>query len=840
MMEPDIQELLSLVERPSRYLGNEINSIRKEFSRMRLKFVLAFPDLYEIGMSHFGIQILYHVLNAQKDIGAERVFAPPGDMEALLRQKRMKLFSLESHQPLAAFDIIGFSLMYELNYTNVLLMLDLSGIPFFSRDRGHDVPLIIGGGPCTANPEPISDIFDAFVIGDGEDVILEMSRRWIRLKNDGVRDKDVFLKEWSRMEAVYVPSQHPVYFDQYGCQRAERGGGGRERKAAGRAIVSRLEQAVFPEHPIVPFGKPVHDRLRLEIARGCTRGCRFCQAGMIYRPVRERSAKELIRIAREALRSTGYDDISLLSLSSGDYSCIEQLLSQLMQGFSPEHIAVSLPSLRAGTLTPEMMRLIKAVRKTGFTIAPEAGSQRLRNVINKNIQEEQIVESVKGAFDLGWQVVKLYFMCGLPTETEADCRAIVDLVRRLLALKGERGRTGRLNVSVATFIPKAHTPFQWAGQSALQVAAEKIDYVKQEIRSRRVHFKWQNPEVSWIEGLFARGDRRLNALLVAAYQEGCRFDGWSDTFQFQRWAAAFEKTGIDPDFYTTRERSLEEVLPWDHLDLKIDKEFLQKEWRKALQERATCDCRSGKCSRCGTCDFKTTAPQLMEKCGSQTACTAATEARKRPVARRLEVGYSKTGPARLFGHLEMVSIISRALRRADVPVAFSGGFHPLPRLSFANPLPLGMESREELFFIRLTEDVAPAEIKARLNRSLPGGIHVHSCRWESAGRRKMERTIETYTVSWQDAGDHRESLGAFSAAREWPIRRRKKKGGFRQVDLKAVVQRLEKTDGGNLRMTLNQSPGTTVRPADVLKSVFGLSENTIKKAAVMKEKTSDV
>jgi len=494
MTNHTIDDILPFVEKPSRYLGSEVNTIKKDLGRVRLRFALAFPDLYEIGTSHFGMQILYNILNAHADIAAERVFAPAVDMEARLRKTGQPLFSLESHEPLNHFDIVGFSLLYELNYTNVLSILDLAGIPFLASDRDAAHPLVIAGGPCTCNPEPVAEFFDAIVVGDGENIIMQMAEAWMNWRKDPAADRQLLLKKWSQIEGVYIPSFFETGFDNNGFQtvvpRLP------DYTQVSRAIVGDLNQIPFPEEPIIPYGRPIHDRLRLEVSRGCTRGCRFCQAGMIYRPVRERPPEQLMSLAARSIAATGYEDISLLSLSTGDYGCIAPLVEQLMVNFESDNVAISLPSLRAGTLTPELMKLIKKVRKTGFTIAPEAGSQKLRDVINKNINESEIIHTVQNAFDLGWQVIKLYFMIGLPTETQEDLEALVALVKKLRKIKGPNGRLGKINVSVATFIPKAHTPFQWAEQLSLAESRSKINWLHHQLRLPGIQFKWQNPEVS--------------------------------------------------------------------------------------------------------------------------------------------------------------------------------------------------------------------------------------------------------------------------------------------------------------------------------------------------------
>ncbi|MCP4370118.1 MAG: TIGR03960 family B12-binding radical SAM protein, partial [Deltaproteobacteria bacterium] len=545
MRKKSIQDIMPLIERPSRYLGNEVNIIKKDPDSVKLKFALVFPDLYEIGTSHFGLQILYSILNKKKKIYAERVFAPGIDMEKHLRALGIPIVSLETKTPVKDFDIIGFSILYELNFTNILNILNLAKIPFYSSERDDSYPLIIGGGPCTCNPEPIADFFDIIVIGDGENVILEITDTWINFKENQNNGKESLLKSMSKIEGVYIPAFFKPEYNKIGIQTLNPRQSNYTKVT--RVVANNLDTLPFPDTPVVPYGKPVHDRLRLEIARGCTRGCRFCQAGMIYRPVRERSTETLLGLSEEALARTGYEDMSLLSLSTGDYENIVSLMQRIMENCATKHIAVSLPSLRAGTLTPELMSLIKKVRKTGFTIAPEAGTQRLRKFINKNISKEEIIETVQNAFDLGWQVIKLYFMIGLPSESQKDIQGIVDLVKKLRKIKGKGGNFGKINVSVSTFIPKPHTPFQWEPQLSLDEAKQRIRWIRNHLKMPGVRFKWQNPETSMLEGLFSRGNRKLSRLLVSAHKKGCKFDSWSERFDFRLWQEACEGTGVNID-----------------------------------------------------------------------------------------------------------------------------------------------------------------------------------------------------------------------------------------------------------------------------------------------------
>jgi radical SAM family uncharacterized protein/radical SAM-linked protein len=836
MTPKSIQDFLPLVERPSRYLGSEINTIRKDLSPTGLRFALAFPDLYEIGTSHFGIQILYQVLNNHPHIAAERVFAPAEDVEAMLRSSGVPLTSLETHTPLKKFDIIGFSLLYELNYTNILTILDLAGIPFLAQDRERTFPLVVGGGPCACNPEPLADYFDAFVVGDGEEVALEMAKTWLACRQAGAVDKAAVLDAWSSITGVYIPAMFPVRYSSSGFQETHPplDAANQHPRKVTRAVLADLDKAVFPRAPILPYGKPVHDRLRLEVSRGCTRGCRFCQAGMIYRPVRERSEATLMNVCRASLDQTGYEDISLLSLSTGDYSCIASLMAGLMASFESSHTAVSLPSLRAGTLTPEVMALVKRVRKTGFTIAPEAGSQRLRNVINKNIAQDEIIETVKNAFGLGWQVIKLYFMIGLPTETDEDLQGIIDLVEELRKIKGNRGRPGKINVSVTTFIPKPHTPFQWHPQISLAESREKINWLRTRLKKPGVQFKWQSPEVSFLEGLWARGDRRLSKLLLAAYQKGCRFDGWSDRFNFRVWESAFSEAGINVPFYVVRKRDLTEPLPWDHIDMRVHKSFLAKEWQAAQEERLIPDCRWNPCNDCGVCDFETIQPRLYEVCENRSAPRSTAVENAPGFYKVFQLTYAKIGQAKYFAHLELVNIMIRALRRAGIPVKYSEGFHPMPKISFNDPLPVGIESLNERFFITVPGHFDAQEILSRLGPELPEGIELKACTLANKKRKEDPDIKENYHIELKGGVFDPDLLERFSNLREYMYTRQNRKGRQNSFDLKKAVPRIALKNPNSMQMWIRKENGVTLRPHEVLSQIFGLSRDELKMAKVIK------
>ncbi len=836
MRQKSIQDILPWVELPSRYLGSEINSIKKDPESVKLKFLLAFPDLYEIGTSHFGIQILYHLINRNTDMMAERVFAPATDLETRMRENSIPLSSLESGFPMKEFDIIGFSLLYEMNYTNVIGMLSLGGIPFLTSQRSENDPLIIAGGPCTSNPEPVADFFDAMVIGDGEAVIELLTSEWLQWKEHGGVVKEELLSRWARIEGVYIPQYYEAVYDRNGYQTLEKKESAKEiaPDKVKRAIIPELNTESFPDKPIIPYGKPIHDRLRLEVARGCSRGCRFCQAGMIYRPVRERSVEELMEITEKSLEATGYEDLSLLSLSTGDYGCLEPLMKILMAKCEAERIAVSFPSLRAGTLSEELMKLVKKVRKTGFTMAVEAGSQRLRDRINKNISEEDIFSMVENAFGLGWQVVKLYFMIGLPGETRQDLDDLVALVKEIHKIKGPKGRKGKINVSVNTFIPKSHTPFQWAGQISLEESKEKIDWLRNALRLPRVQFKWQKPENSFMEGLWARGDRRLSRLLLRAYEKGCRFDGWSDHFQYEKWREAIQETETDADFFVTRKRDIKEPLPWDHVDCRVTKKFLGNEWEKAEKGELTHDCRTEKCTMCGVCDHDTIKPRFAEIGKSLNPYSKRKPNNEQDFYKTISVLFSKLGPARFFGHLELMNIMNRAIRRAHIPVAYSQGFHPLPKVSFDDPLPLGYESREEFFRMRVPVNFRQESLVGLLNEQLPAGLRVHDCRIDTARPKNQKERRETYEVSLFEKTFDKERLEKFRSEPEVKIQRRNKKGKTFEIDLKEAVLEMDLVAPEQLKITISIKTGKTVRPGLVIGEAFNLKEDAVRAARIIK------
>ncbi len=591
----NLSAILPLVSRPARYVGNEWNSVHKDHRKMKVRVALAFPDVYEVGMSHLGLIILYHLLNAQEEIVAERVYAPWVDMEDVMRKQGIPLFSLESHLPLQKFDIIGFTLPYELCYTNILNMLDLAGLPLKAEERGEAFPLVIAGGVGAFSAEPLADFIDAFVLGDGEEVMVEIVEACKAGKAAGRKKKEL-LQRLARIKGIYVPSLYRVSYKGDGtikCIEPEPEAGDIPSRIRKR-IISDLDQAFYPLNPLVPYLDIVHDRITLEIMRGCSRGCRFCQAGILYRPVRERTPETLLRIAEESIKNTGHDEISLSSLSSGDYSHLKELMAQLRKKFDPRKISLSLPSLHVDKFSLEWAKKIARGRKPGFTFAPEVGSERLRKAVNKDVREEDLLVTIGHLAQAGWRRVKLYFMIGLPGEEREDLEGIIDLVNRA-------GREKvHLNLSLSSFVPKAHTPFQWEGMEERGSLEEKQRFLGVRLKKKRVKFKWHSVETSFLEAVFARGDRKLGQVILKAWKKGCRFDSWKENFRFDFWMDAFQESGIDPYFYAHRERGDEEIFPWEHLDSGVGRRFLMSEREKSRNSKPTSDCRTH-CNYCGIC-----------------------------------------------------------------------------------------------------------------------------------------------------------------------------------------------------------------------------------------------
>ena len=602
MVSKEIGKILPLVQKPGRYTGGELNSVMKDKTKVDLRYAFCFPDSYEIGMSHLGIKILYSAANARDDVWCERVFAPWHDMEKEMRERKLPLFALESGDPLSEFDLIGFTLQYELSFTNVLNMLDLAGLPVRAKDRTDLTPIVCGGGPCACNPEPIADFFDLFMLGDGEEVSDELYDLLIKAKKEGWTKK-AFLLEAAKIKGVYVPSLYDVEYNEDGTIKAVTNKETAPEKVTKR-VVKDLNTVHYPDKFIVPFIEVVHDRVVEEIFRGCIRGCRFCQAGFIYRPIREKSPDTINAQCQLLCKNTGYDEISLSSLSTSDYTQLEELMEKLLSWTIDEKVNLALPSLRVDNFSEKLREYLSKVRKSGLTFAPEAGTQRLRDAINKNVTEEEMLSTALKAFQGGWTSVKLYFMLGLPTETYDDVAGIAELAQKVVNEfyrnpDKPKGKGVQVSISVASFVPKPFTPFQWEPQDTIDELMAKQNHLLSSVKTKKISVSYHKVNISFLEGVMARGDRRLSDVIETAWRNGCKFDSWDDTFLFDTWLESFEKCGIDPLFYNSRRREYTEILPWDHLDYGIRKEFLIKESKKAYESETTPHCRI-KCAGCGS------------------------------------------------------------------------------------------------------------------------------------------------------------------------------------------------------------------------------------------------
>ena len=826
----DNHDYLSRVQRPSRYLGREINAVVKDPRAVDLRVALLFPDLYEVGMSHLGIGLLYGILNREPHLWAERAYAPAPDLEADLRARRQPLTSLESGTPLGDFDLLGVSLQYELGYTNFLNMLDLSGVPWLAVERDASHPAVIGGGPACFNPEPVAPFFDALVLGDGEEVILEVAAvvaAW-KARRGGRREL------WQALEGldgVYVPALFRMDFDDTGVLQAIIPQG-RSRQVAKR-VLDDLNRVIVPPRPLVPACQIIHDRLNLEISRGCTHGCRYCQAGMIYRPVRDRDPAAALAWVEAALAATGFEEVSLLSLSVGDYGPLASLLQGLMDRLSPARVAVSLPSLRADTLTPDMMAQIRRVRRTGLTLAPEAGSQRLRQVINKNLTEDAICDSARRAFAAGWQLLKLYFMIGLPRETQADREGIPALARQILAA-APQGCRPRLNVSLSSFIPKPHTPFQWERQEDLEECRRRLHDLKDRLRQKNMQSKWNAAPQTWLEGVFSRGDRRLAPVLMAAHRLGCRLDAWSEHMRLEPWRQAFQDAGVEPDFYL-RERRLDEVLPWDHLNCGVSREFLLEERARAEVGVETPDCRQAGCQDCGVCDHERLSLRLAEASALPPAPPPAAVPLE-PCRYRLT--YAKLEEGRWLGHLEWVASLYRSLRRSGLPLSFSAGFHPLPRVSFHAALPVGIESLAETMDVELAAPVPEGEVVAALNRVLPPGVKILAARRLAHRLAPPVRAGAVYEVASRDPVFATRAAAHFLAQAEFPVTRRRPRAE-ECLDLRRLVADLTVLDPAHLTVDMRLKDKGNLKVTDALAAIFALSDAQARNLRIVKIKTTE-
>jgi len=817
------EEVLPFVEKPSRYLGTEVNSIHKDAARVDLRLALCFPDLYDIGLGNLGLHILYAILNRIDGVWAERVYAPGLDLEAVLRKRSLPLFGWESKDSLDHFDGIGFTLQSELTFTNILNVLDLAGLPLRTRDRRPNDPLTFAGGPAVFNPEPLAPFMDFFVIGDGEDVVVEIAE--VLRRNRGRSER---LEALARVEGVYVPALYPMDTLPDGSIRPALGA-----PPIRKRTVASLEAATYPVDLIVPFTEQVHDRASLEVLRGCTQGCRFCQAGMTTRPVRERSIDHLETLLERQLDATGYEDVSLVSLSTCDYSRPRQLVDRMVRVARDRGAAVGLPSLRLDSFSVDLSDMVADTRRTGLTFAPEAATPRLRALINKWIPDEDLLQMAGAAYERGWDHVKLYFMIGLPTERDEDVVAIAELCGRTVR-EGRRHRPdASVRTGVSTFVPKPFTPFQWAAQIGTAETEQKQELLKQSLKSTRgVKFGRHHPEETFLEGLVSRADRRAGDLIEAAWRQGARFDAWSEHLDFAAWMRAVDEVGYDVAD-ALRERSVDERLPWDHIDVHIPKDWLARDWAEALELRHAPDCRQKKCHRCGVIDV------LRPLCASmlRESRDGAKEERAwvRPPlpeptgsaqAQRVRFRVGRVGPARLLGHLEFMTAWHRALRRARLPVSLSQGFHPQPRVNFSAALPTGEESTGEYMDVILSDRVDVQEADRRLRATAPSGFLVLGAvevplRVDGL-MGQVDGALYTLHVD-QDVSDRVWSL---VSATSLPMTRKSKAGPI-TVDVRPMIRALSVGEGGAVDLEVVSVDGRPGKARDVV-ALLGLDADRVR------------
>lgn len=799
----NINNILPLVQRPSRYTNHELNSVRKEKADVNVCF--CFPDLYEIGASNLGLEILYHIVNARSDARAERCYCPDLDMEKMLKGKGIPLFSLESKAALKEFEIVGFTIQYELCSTNVLSMLDMAGIPLLARDRADVFPLVIGGGPMTANPEPLADFFDAFVIGEGEEAINEIIDE-VKSSKFKVKSKRELLLALAKIPGVYVPSLYSVEYNTDNTVKAivpaEKGV---PEKIEKRAV--KLDTAPFPAKQIVPFMSTVHERLNVEIARGCARRCRFCQATRYYGPWRVRPVEKALSLIEEGLNATGYEEVALSSLSCTDYKDLEKLLDEVIKRYAAKRVSISLPSLRCNRFSIVTATSLSYNKRSSLTFAPEAGTARLRSVIGKELSEQDIRETLLLAHKLGWQLIKLYFMIGLPTETDADIEGIVRLV------KSVKQKTPRLNfnVTVSPFVPKAQTPFQWSAMGPESAAKERTAYLRKKLPAS---VKSHNLDSSILEAVFARGDRRLAGALITAWKKGCRFDQWGDRLRIDTWKEAFAETGTDIGFYVWRERGADETLPWDHIEFTASKEALWKEYQEGLKaaEEGAAE------PEIGDIDLPHIKPP------SQPAVLT-------PV-QRARICFSRKGEARFVSHLEQIEAFRRLVRRSGLQIAFTSGFHPQPKIAFGPPNSVGYESDSEYIEVELTRRYPSEDVRKYVSAALPEGYGVVSVRNVPVMFPSLESLVNLakYEIS---ADAPAEKLREFMAQKEIIVEK-VKKDSVTRINARPLIKEL-KQENGVMTLWLRFGPKGNVKPEKIVRLLCGISEEESKLLSICRK-----
>jgi radical SAM family uncharacterized protein/radical SAM-linked protein len=851
MLLPDsLDDLILRAQKPSRYVGSEFGSVTKDLARAKLTFALAFPDTYEVGMSNLGFRLLYHALNDREEIACERLFLPWPDLDAMLREKGLPLFSLESRAPARDFDVIGITLQFELCYTSALALLDLAQVPLLARDRGEEDPLVVGGGPCAFNPEPVADFFDCFAVGEGEEVVHEFADAVVDWKGSGA-PRAAVLDRLAEIPGVYVPSLFRPRYDP-----ATRALAAMEPLKPG---YERVARRVMPDldalstsaytRPIVPFMQTVHDRLPIELQRGCTRGCRFCQVGMITRPTRQRSPRSVLEVAETGLRASGYEEVGLLSLSSGDYDCLNPLLDDFLARWQGDRIAMSLPSLRTETMSDSLARKIASVRKTGFTLAPEAATERMRAVINKGNREEDLLRAVESIFANGWSLLKLYFMIGLPEERDEDVVAIGALAKSCLqaarrALPKGHG-SAAINLGASTFVPKPFTPFQWEPMITREETRRRQALITAELGGRHgaIHFKPHDSRQASIEGALALGDRRAGTAVLWAFRHGQKLDGWTEWFREDVWLEAFRECervhGVGLDWFAHRRRRLDEVLPWDRIDCGVTRAYLQKQLAAARNLTEVPDCVLAPCTVCGACDYETVKNRIHEAKDYAGPPPPPPRPPEPPARTFVRVRYGKLGRLVALSHLETVTALLRSVRRARLPVAYSQGYHPKPRVSFGPALPVGVESLCEYVDLELIGTHDARAIGDRLGRELPDGLTLLDAKPVDPRAPSLNESMRAvhyrveFTEGWS-AEALQERISAFEAAEHSVVKRsappkakdrkRHSKSAApkeKTINLKEIVTHVAVEGPGRVAFSLRVDPSGSAKPAEVLAAIFG-------------------
>ncbi|MFC1552097.1 TIGR03960 family B12-binding radical SAM protein [Candidatus Latescibacterota bacterium] len=833
-IQETVERILPNVIKPARYFAGELNVIKKDAGAQNIKVCLAFPDIYDIGQSYIGFYILYHILNKRAGTLCERAFAPWTDMEGIMRREHIPLWSLESFLPLSEFDVIGFTLQYELHYPTILNMLDLAGIPFYSRDRSDDHPLILGGGPCTTNPEPIADFFDAFLLGDGEEAFPEMLDVIENCKSENLPREDT-LRALAAVEGVYVPSLYCAVTGENGDFAGMEPVSDKAAFPVRARYVDSLKAEYYPAKPLVPLCEVVHDRLAVEVMRGCTRGCRFCGAGMTYRPKRERPVEEVVDQVVRGIQSTGWEDVSLVSLSNTDYSGLEEVVKRIGTELKDNKVSVSLSSLRADNFSLRIAEAVAGGRRSSLTFAVEAGTQRLRNVINKNLTEEQLFETINAALSGGWKSFKLYFMIGHPTETDEDVLEIANLLGRIGSLlKQYNGR--RINVTVSTFCPKPMTPFQWEDQDSVSTLREKISVIKENLRTRSIHIKETNPHVSMLECLLGRGGRETATVIKDAWEKGCRLDSWSEHFNGELWQSSFEKAGIDMD---NGGGGLKpgSPLPWSHLIFGVEESYLLSERENAYNGDVTPDC-ADKCLNCGpyasfcNAQKKQDSQKPSEEKVIKSSASDGLYGRKKKLVRgkpghlsphdsRVRIKYAKSGVSRFSSHLDMVRLFNRTLRRSNIPVAYTQGFHPHTKVSFGPPLALGMKSTSE--YIDFSLSASFPQVKEALKEHFPNDITLIDIAAVPEKIESLNAAIKyaEYFVTCEVDDTVIQKITEVLESGTIIVERWTKKG-TRNVDIRPGIFEISISDDRNgFAMVLGMEKHTSAKPPEVLKLLFG-------------------